>query len=260
MKSPTGGPAKSLLQPAFLIAVAVLATTAFGIGPRIFRDAGPKLPVPLKRPLSELTKDELAPYVFRTQIPLNPAVQEVLGTDQFIDWRLDDSTVTDSSNPMSVIRLSVSYYTGGRDQTPHTPDQCMVGAGYRPKVAQNLDMEIPSLGRKIPVRVLTFEKSAIMQHERPTVAYFFVCNGEFVCDRDSVRMGMNSLSHKHAYFAKIEVAFGSERSRPGVASREDSIAGTAPFLDRLLPVLLRDHLPDWDAVVRQEEADRRKNP
>jgi hypothetical protein len=152
----------------------------------------------------------------------------------------------------------VSYYTGGRDQTPHTPDQCIRASGYTPTIKENLELEIPSLGRKVPVRVLTFEKSAIMNHEKLSVAYLFVCNGELVCTRDDVRLGMNSLRHRHAYFAKVELMFGSEHARGKLASREETIAGTAQFLDRLLPVLLRDHLPDWDAIVQQEEAERQR--
>lgn len=253
MNTATGGPAKSLLNPPFLIAVAVLATAAFGVGPHFLGNSGPKLRVELKRPLGELDKAALGPYEFRTQVPLNSAVQEALGTEEYIDWRLEDMRV-DPADPLRVARLTVTYYTGGREQTPHTPDQCMLGAGYDPKIAENLEIEVPALGQKIPVRVLTFEKSAIMNHEKPTVAYFFVCNGDFVCTRDAVRVRMNSPRHEHAYFAKIEVGFGSAGKEPVLASREQTITATADLLDHVLPVLLRDHLPDWAEVTRQEEA------
>ncbi|HRX83486.1 MAG TPA: hypothetical protein P5572_00540 [Phycisphaerae bacterium] len=256
MRTATGGPAKSLFNPPFVIAVAVLATAAFGIGPRLFRDAGPKLAVPLKKPLQELDKGALGPYTFQTQVPLSPAVQEVLGTDEFIDWRLVDSRIQDVSSPLRTVRFTVSYYSGGREQAPHTPDQCMLGAGYDPKIAENLDIEIPSLGHTIPVRVLTFEKTAIMNHEKPTVAYFFVCNGQFLCTREGVRSEMNSLHHKHAYFAKVELGFTSSESTPAMAPRDESITATADFLDHVLPVLLRDVLPDWSEIVEQEEAAR----
>lgn len=255
MMKNTSGAAKSLFEPSFLIAVAVLATAAFGVGPRLLGNSGPKLPVPLKKSLGLLDKESVGQYRFRTQHPLNPAVAEVLGTKEFIDWTFEDSSVEDRKDPRRYVRLTVSYYTGGRDLVPHTPDQCMIGAGYTAKVAENLDLQIPSLDRSIPVRVLSFEKGAIMNHENPTVAYMFVCNGDFVCTRNDVRLRMNSFADRHAYFAKIEVSFGSAQSTPNAAPRDESIAATERFLDQLLPVLLRDHLPDWDAVIQQEKAE-----
>jgi len=254
MKTHVERNANTLWEPPFLIAVALLATAAFGIGPRLLGDVGPKLEVPLKLPLAQLDKDKLAPYAFRAQVDTTPAVVEVLGTEQFIDWRLDDTSRADRSDPTSGVRFTVSYYSGGRDQVPHVPDQCMTGAGYTAKIKENIEIEVPALGRSIPVRVLTFEKTAIMDNETPTVAYFFVCNGDFVCTRDGVRLGMNSPLHEHAYFAKIEVSFGFARR---VATREESIAATRRFLNVALPVLLENHLPDWDEVVRQEKAARK---
>jgi hypothetical protein len=253
MNHASGKSTRSLFDPAFLVAIAILASAAFGVGPRMLKEAGPKLPVPLKAPLGEMDKTAVGPYRFVGQIPMSSSVQEVLGTDEFIDFKFVDTRIEKESNPLRHVRLSVPYYTGGHDLVPHTPDQCMIGAGYAPKIAEDLELDIPALGRKVPVRVLTFEKSEILKKAKPTVAYLFHCNGEFVCTRGQVRRRMNALTQKHAYFAKIEVSFGSPQATPHFAPREESIAATADFLNHVLPILLADHLPDWEAVVREGE-------
>jgi hypothetical protein len=80
--------------------------------------------------------------------------------------------------------------------------------------------------------------------------YTFHCNGRFMCGRNDVRYAIQAPSERYAYFCKIEVSFGSPDSQPANPSREDSVKAGARFLDQFLPVLLRDHLPDWDALHR----------
>ncbi len=196
-----------------------------------------------------MVKEGIGPYRFVDQMELSSAIVEKLGTDEYIDWQFEDTSIKDADSPVRHVRLTVTYYTGGRDQVPHTPDVCMVGAGYKAQEAENLDLDLPNLGAKVPVRVLTFEPSMLRQR-KPTVAYTFHCNGDFVCTRMDVRVRMNSLTDQHAYFAKIEVVFGGDVMAP----REEAVAATQKFLDHLLPVLVRDHLPDWEAVKRSEVA------
>ena len=78
--------------------------------------------------------------------------------------------------------------------------------------------------------------------------YTFHCNGRFTATRTGVRLLLNDLTNTYAYFSKVEVSF------PG-ATRQQSIDGAWKVYDRLLPVLLKAHWPDFEA---EEEAVRRR--
>lgn len=239
----------------FLLTVVVLLA-AFGVRPLIkgTMASQEKLPVPLRQSLGKLDKDALGPYEFLGRATLNAAVVESLGTDEYINWGFRDTSVSESNSPLRQVNLHVTYYTGGRDLVPHTPDQCMKGAGYEPTESANLEIPIESLGQQIPLRVLTFEKSSIMNNETPTVCYTFSVNGKFACTRNGVRSEINSFGRRHGYFCKIEVSFGSPGSKPRNPTRQETVEATQRFLNRLLPVLLEVHLPNWDEVLAAEEA------
>jgi hypothetical protein len=253
MGNPSAGTAKALFRPPFLIACIVLGFAGFVVSGAIQAESGrAKESLPLKASLGKLDKEGFGPYRFVTRNTLSSAMVESLGTDEYIDWQFEDTSIANPQSPLRFARLFVTYYTGGRDLVPHTPDQCYVGGGYQPIQAENLEVAIPSLGQSVPVRVITFQKSAIYARETPTVVYTFHCNGEFTCTRDGVRINVNS-SDRHAYFSKIEVVFGSGQSRPTRPSREESVEGAAKLLNYALPMLIKDHLPDWEAVKLAEE-------
>ena len=239
----------------FLLTIVVLLA-ALGVRPFLKGTLGSqeKLPVPLRKPLAQLDKNALGPYEFEGRAPVNAAVEESLGTDEYITWGFCDTSVKSAHDPLRHLTLHVAYYTGGRDLVPHTPDQCMKGAGYEPTEAANIEIPIELIYQRIPLRVLTFEKSSIMNNETPTVCYTFSVNGKFACTRNGVRREINFLGREHGYFCKIEVSFGSGMSSPRNPTREESIDASQRFLNRLLPVLLKEHLPDWDKVLAAEEA------
>ena len=239
----------------FLLTVVVLLA-AVGVRPLIRGTMGSqeKLPVPLRQPLGKLDKTSLGPYEFLGRASTNAAIEEALGTSEYITWGFRDKSVSPGTNPLKFVNLHIAYYTGGRDLVPHTPDQCMKGAGYEPTLAENIDVPIDSVGIQIPMRVLTFEKSSIMNNETPTVCYTFSVNGKFACTRNGVRSEINSLGRRHGYFCKIEVSFGGEQCKPRNPTREESIKATQRILNHLLPVLLEDHLPNWDEVMLAEQA------
>ena len=246
------GTTKALLEWPFLLACVVLGTAAFGISPVLLARGGTEVKesLPLRQPLGKLDRARLGPYRWleREQRTLPAAVEDELGATDYIDWQFRDTTIEDVRDPLSRVRLFVTYYTGGRNLVPHTPDVCYLGQGYEPTERQNLDIEIDALGRTIPIRALTFERSAIFGQERPTVVYTFHCNGDFAATRTAVRYRINAPQDRHAYFCKIEVTFGSQTSRPRNATRAGSIEAAKKFLNHILPLLLNNHLPDWEAA------------
>ncbi len=232
----------------------IVTVTLLGIGAVL---AGPvtshmdikqvKKELPLRTPLAALDSEGLHPYrVVERQI-LEPTMVEALGTEHYISWLLED-TSRGERDPMRVAHLFITYYSGGREKVPHTPDVCYLGSGYRPaRPHENIERRIASLaGRfdEIPLRVLTFQKTAVHDHRQVSVVYTFFVNGTFAVDSRWVRVLLNNLRNRYAFFSKVEVSFP-------FATREDTIEGATQLLNLLLPVLIERHWPDFEEAERK---------
>lgn len=249
-ESPNRSP--GLLSAPFVCAAAILGVAAVLAGPvnRRLQLTQVKKELPLKAEFSTLSTEAVFPYGVAQRVVLDPVMVEALGTTQYIHWVLEDLGAA-ADDPLRLATLLVTYYTGGHDLVPHVPDVCYLGAGYEPLESDHLDLSLPSLraSEPVPVRVLTFQKSSIHDFRRTNVIYTFHCNGTFTATRTGVRRRIHDPHAVHAYFCKVEIGFPA-------AGREDSIRGAERLLDRLLPVLLRDHLPDFEAA----EAQARRSP
>ena len=120
------------LQPAFLICVCLLATTAGGMSAAV-KMAGiylKKEPLPLKKSLSDLDKSNLAPYkvVGKSKIE-NQDVLNTLGTEDYIQWTLEDTSVPAESKTR-FCTLFITYYSLP-DIVPHRPEECYIGGGLQ---------------------------------------------------------------------------------------------------------------------------------
>lgn len=249
----------SLLPAPFLVAVVILSTAALLAGPVSsqlkFRHA--KLELKLKRPLSTLSASALGPYRVVERQVLEPAVVEALDTDKYISWILEDTSVP-PKDPLRYASFMVTYYSGGHDLVPHTPDVCYLGAGYqpaRPHENIKLDVRVPQASATyVPARLLTFAKTSVFDRQEQSVVYTFFCNGQFVDTgtyvdpRTGVRLLINDLSNTYAYFSKIEVSFP-------LATREACVEGARKLFSYALPVLVRDHMPDFEAAEAKARAD-----
>ena len=251
--------ARTLLHPSFVVCVVVLVAAGVFAGPvaRHMRVVLRKDPVPLRKPLTELDKTALGEYEFDRPNIIDPTVLAPLGTQEYIDWQFIDTTVKGRRHPLRHVRCFVTYYTGKPNLVPHTPAVCYYGQGYRTVTAEDLDMFIrspDSTPLEVPMRAITFVKSDVFERATPTVVYTFHCNGRFVNRRTDVRARLANPFDKGAYFCKVEVTFGTPKSYPLTAAREEAVAAAEKFLNRLLPVLLRDHLPNWEALQGGEPA------
>jgi len=242
-----------LITPAFAVAVLLLGAAAVlsGPGTRWFNVKQGKEALPLKASLDTLDEQALAPYRVVRRYTLEPEVVNALDTNQYLNWTLEDADVATNS-PVRVANLLVTYYTGGSNLVPHTPDVCYLGMGYTPAQAhENQEVNAPHLSgssRTLPVRVGTFARTAVFDHAQTSVVYTFRCNDGYKATRDGVRLSINNPLNTYAYFSKVEVNFPR-------ATRTQSVEAAAKLFDRLLPVLERDHWPDFQAA---EEAARRK--
>jgi hypothetical protein len=80
------------------------------------------------------------------------------------------------------------------------------------------------------------------------VMYFFKANGEYAGNRTITRAIMSkNLFGKYSYFSKVEWKFfGYGYNGIVYPSKEDIIQASEEFLSLLLPVMEKDHWPDWE--------------
>lgn len=249
-----------VVTPPFLLAVVLLGVAVVLAGPvsdwmDIKRE---KLALPLRLPLDALDEASIAPYRVVVRDVLEPAIIEALGTDQYLSWYLVDTSVAEN-DPLRHAALIVTYDSGGTNLVPHTPDVCRLGAGYQPAQRhENTSVELDGLDaerRAVPVRLCTFAKTDVFQREKVSVVYTFFCNGRFVATRSGVRVLINDLSAAHSFFSKVEVSF------PG-ATRSQCLDGARKLLNRVLPVLVSNHWPDFQSAeeeIRRQRADKARS-
>lgn len=241
-----------IVTPPFVVAVILLAAAAILAGPvgNWMRIKHAKRALPLRAPLSTLDEAAIAPYRVVERHVLEPVVVEALGTDRYLSWTLEDTSVG-LDDPLRYATFLVTYYSGGRNLVPHRPDVCYLGEGYEPAQPHgNLKIDVPSLvpgSTALPVRACTFVKTALRNRTKLSVVYTFHCNGRFVATRTGVRVLLNDLTSTYAYFSKVEVSFPR-------ATRAQCVQGAGKLFARVLPTLIADHWPDFEA---EEEAARR---
>ncbi len=243
-----------LLAAPFIIACLMLLCAKFVISPQFDKLGlgGEKKSLELRRPLGEMSKEDLGPYLFKTNLNISPEVEDALGAKDYLSWLFVDTSISEPKDPLRYIRLFVTYYSGGRDLVPHTPDECFLGSGYQTIEKKNLTLPIESMGLDLPIRALTFQKSDVFDRDKPTVLYTFHCNGEFTETRTGVRVRINAPLNKYAYFCKIEVTLGGASRNIGSPEREASIQAANKFLNVVLPRLVNDHMPDWEAAKAEK--------
>jgi len=248
-----------LIRMPFLLCLFVLGSAAVMTGPvaRWARIALIKQPIDCRKPLHELRKDALGPYRFVEDegTQFSAAIVAALGTDVLINWTFED-TRKEVSPRLRFISLAVTYYTGAANLVPHTPDLCFRGAGYQLKQEENLAVPVTGLGPgpvQVPIRVLTFVASSILGNAEPTVIYTFHGNGQFTASRNGLRLLITDPRDKSAYFSKVEISFSSGRGGVRNPTREQSIEAAREFLSHVLPLLVKEHWPDWEAVKAAEK-------
>lgn len=249
---PARRPAK-FASTRYYVVLAVLGVSALGLQSlaHVLDAYFQKEPLPLKRPLHTLSVAKLGPqYVlYPTQLPpLTDELIENLGTKEYLNWRLVDTTV-DRRASTRIARLFITYYTGQPDMVPHEPRECQQAAGWELVHDDLFHVAMPGPDGedvRIPVDALDFVPPEGGSGQTLTVLFFFYANGKYMTTRGEVRLATSNLADRYAYYSKIEVSFineGGTRSADHEAAKE---AG-ARLLKKLMPILWADHYPDWEA-------------
>jgi hypothetical protein len=239
----------SYLQPAFLICTAVLALASGGMSVATKRLGLylKKEPLPLKKSLASLDEALLAPYkVVGKQVIENEGLLESLGTEDYIQWVLEDPCQP-AGSPVRRVMLFVTYYPEP-DRVPHVPEECYTGSGYQRLETEDIMLRIggPGSARNIPGRCLVFGslgRDVFPAAARFPVLYLLRVNGQYAGSRDSARAALNrNIFSKYSYFSKVELAFNQALAAP---TTEEAIEASTRLLGVLLPVLEREHWPQW---------------
>ncbi len=243
---------KVYFQPAFLICVAVLAIAGGGmsIAVKSFGVYLRKEPLSLKKSLGLLDEKQLVPYsVIEKRKILNEEIINELGTEDYIQWVFEDSDVSVDSSVRKCL-LFITYYRLP-DKVPHVPEECYTGGGYQRLATDSVTFEVKKTGleEKIRGKYIVFggAKSNLWHSERTfPVLYLFKVNGEYAGSRDEARIALNkNLFRRHSYFCKIELVFNQFRLGRIAPAKEQAVAASEKLLNVILPILEREHWPDW---------------
>lgn len=253
---------KQYFQPAFFICTVVLLISAVGMSAAVSYLGVQflKKPLPLKTSFDDMNETSLLPWkvVQKSKIKNQDILQE-LGTDQYLQWILED-TSADSRSPVRYCSLFITYYTGNPDMVPHVPEECYLGNGkILTELPTELDFDVLVDGKseKIPVRWLSFSNKTdnVLQNDSKLgVLYFFKVNGVYAGSRESTRRAMQTnLFSQYSYFSKVEWYFfnssGTGTLNPTI---EQASAASQKFLSTIVPVLEKNHWPDWEKALKEK--------
>lgn len=239
-------------QPAFLICVLVLAAGAGGMSMAMKRLGiiTKKKPLPLRKSLELLDEGDLAPYrVVPPKLKIeNTEILEALGTDDYIQWVLEDNEEP-AGSPVRRFLLFITYYRLP-DRVPHVPEECWTGGGYRKLRSEGITFEVTDtvgFEASIPAKYLVFgpqRASLWRDRERIPNLYFFRVNGQYAGSREQARIALNkNLFGEYSYFSKVEVVFNRSSVVP---SKEAAVGASEKLLSVILPILEREHWPKWE--------------
>lgn len=205
--------------------------------------------MPLKKALDLIDEKALAPYkVVSKQDITNEEVVESLGTEDYIQWILEDSEAA-ADSAVQKCSLFITYY-GLSDRVPHVPEECYTGSGHQRLTSDSVTLDINKEGvrEKITVRYLVFASTKSdywgMDTKFP-VLYLFNVNKDYANSRDDVRFALNKyIFSKYSYFSKIEWKFFNTRfGKPIYPSKEETITASQKLLSVILPILEKEHWP-----------------
>jgi len=249
----TGPWIRLMRQPSFVVCMVILLIGALGLsaGAKWLKWNFRKEPAPLRKLLSELERDALSPYQFVAERRMSPEIEKELGTTEYIDWTVEDTSAP--SEPTRYLRLFVSYYTGNLDKVAHVAEICLTANGGKVDNITDYEVSVPGCGledagNELPLRIIDVEFPQIKQRsQQQTVAYFFSVNGDYCCTRTQVRLKANNWRDRYAYFSKVEVSLPG----PDILSRAEALAAAAKLCRTVTPILWSEHWPDWENLPQR---------
>ena len=221
-----------------------------------------KKPIALQKPFDEFDESVLNPYIVKNKAAIDRETLESLGTDQYLQWILENSDV-ESDSPLRYCSLFITYYTGNPDMVPHVPDECYVGGGKSRLSGETVTLEIPwgkanDANKKIGLQYVVFGQignNIIQSDIRFSVQYLFYANGKYTEDRTQTRLVLGSnWTSSYSYFSKVEWFFyGKDSFEYVYPDKEQTLEASKQLLALLLPELEKNHWPDWQKINAKDD-------
>lgn len=232
---------RTYLEPAFVICVLVLSLS--GVVMSKFHIT--KEPWPPVRSLKFLDESDMGPYrvVSKSEIKDKDTLAQ-LGTEEYIQWVLEDTEVPEDS-PVRKALLFVTYYPLA-DVVPHVPERCFVGAGYKPLGDESMKyaVEINGVQKTVPGTRLVFQGGSSGFWEKLSQFYLMNANGNYAGDGGAARFALNkNMFKKHSYFSKVEWNFMDGSGRASYLDQEEGRKAGEKLLSVILPILENQHWP-----------------
>jgi hypothetical protein len=243
------------LQPAFLICASMLVITASAMSV-VVKLAGiylKKEPLLLKKPLNRLDNSKLTPYKLVTKKEINnPDILETLGTEDYLQWVLENTSAPADSNSR-FCTLFITYYALP-DNVPHVPEECYIGGGFQRISSDVVTLKIitskqgMSHEQQITARYLVFGETTQQMWGNETsfpVLYTISVNGEYTGEREDARIILNrNLFGKFSYSSKVEWNFYNKSFGQVVyPNKQEALAASEKLLAVILPLLEKEHWP-----------------
>lgn len=235
---------KTYLQPAFVVCVLLLALCGVVMS-KFYIELEPW---PLKQPLKNLEQADLGPYRIVRKMAINDAdVLAQLGTEDYIQWMMEDTEASDNS-PVGNVTLFITYYPLA-DRIPHVPEECYVGAGNQLLASEGIEYTFArdQSQQSIDGRHLVFQRTASnnwIVAEKFSAFYLFSVNGEYAGSRNSARLELNkNMFSKHCYFSKVEWNFSARSGISSYLDKDAAIKAGEKLLAVILPILEKEYWP-----------------
>jgi hypothetical protein len=224
-----------------------------------------KSPVPLKRSLAGFDRNALLPEFELHPRPTRTIGEDelqTLGTHEYVTIRMVDRLKSDDDRTQ-VAEVFITYYTGQPDMVPHVPDECYLAGGFeRVGVPYTERFKVRGAGaddNEIPVRVIKFrgrrgEIGESSEDRDFAIFYFFRANDQYATTRNEVRLLLSDPFDRFAYYSKIEIRL-MDQSLSRLASEEEGFAELPRVLEKLMPILLRDHFTTLEEVAAASAAE-----
>jgi len=202
---------------------------------------------PLRKSFDELDENVLGTFrVLSKERIRNETVEKELGTEDYIQWILED-TEAPFNSPVRRFMLFITYY-GRPTQVPHVPEECYTGGGFQKLTSESVSLKIDRSGMtEVEGKYLVFGRKGSghwLKSDKFPVLYLFKVNGEYANSRGEARaiLGKNIFG-KYSYFCKIELVFNQNFAAP---RKDEAVESGGKILRVILPILEEEHWPVWD--------------
>ena len=175
---------------------------------------------------------------------------ESLGTEDYIQWLLEDTTAEADSSVWKCL-LFITYYSMP-DRVPHVPEECYAGSGFQKWASDSITLKITKEDseQKIPAKQLVFANttsSSWRGSKKFAVYYLFNVKGTrrvYANSREDARIALNkNIFVKHSYFCKMEWFFINASGDRTYPKKQEAVLAGEKLLSVILPILESQHWP-----------------